>query len=80
MLRGTEGLCKGREGRSHPSRVGLSEAGRVLSHTPPLAPLLPTSPPSPSAQDTRDGGKDTVSSRALAITRFSITCRCRDRV
>lgn len=25
-------------------------------------------------------GKDTVSSRALAITRFSIICRCRDRV
>lgn len=25
-------------------------------------------------------GKDTVSSRALAITRFSIICRCRDSV
>ena len=45
-----------------------------------LAPLLPASSPSLSLWTPRLDGKDTVSSRALAITRFSIIWRCRDRV
>lgn len=44
---------------------GLQQEARRSCRTPALGSL---------------SGKDTVSSRALAITRFSIICRCRDSV
>lgn len=80
------GLC-----RSHSPRACLSRSCEILSPHPSPVTVTPSKPLSLSSRprselpplDTQGEwmrGKDTVSSRALAITKFSIICRCRDRV
>lgn len=72
-----------------PRAHGSPKAENIRAHTLTLSPLtLPilllqlkvTFSTSPSGHRGWTDRKDTVSSRALAITRFSIICRCSDRV